>query len=660
MADRFDSSGRHSLDRDQVSPMNSFDNSDRQFRAPENDTFLHKHPHENVSEEFHQPAEKPRPAAANKGIFAIWWPEFVACFLVVGSFCALIGTVYPFQGQPLPRWPYGLSINTLISIYVIIFDMALMLIISSALGQLKFLWFQKARQLSDLQAFDEGAKGPWGAIVFLWVLRGRHIAASIGALVIIMAMFVAPFSQQLVRYYSCSEIDTSSTAQISRTNLVSSTGGIHTGAMMSNMDLPAQAAMYVGMFNEKRAQVAPTCSTGNCTFDDDYASAGYCRQCTDFTSQVETRKIDNTTKAQNISVPGWEVESNGYQYGFVIGPSNSTERPTLGGGVRIIFGTGNDTTRKEAADKCEGGVQASNWTCLGYGAAECVLTPCVRRYHGTVDKGEFKEDILSSTTEFGYKQDGGIRFSTIDMKCANSAEKDYLRSQNYVFDDSTEWLPYNLSLGIFSSQYNDTLSKNVRDECIYQGDRTDSNTLNSYFLNFFVGYIMDGFQGAGEGTSTAGKALFNMGETNFSFIDDKFDSVATSLTVYARNRRANNQVADYSNFSLPLDGQVMKMNSCVDVRWRWMALQAAVLALAAGFFASTLWMVGRTGDERIRNDFKTSVIPLLFLFHGMEGEVQKPSAPTVNSVEDIRQRAQHMRVALVKDENGWGFKEESS
>lgn len=126
-------------------------------------------------------------------ILSRWWPEFIACAIAVAAFCALIGTVYPYQGQPLPRWPYGLGINTLISIYTVIFEMATVMVVSSGeyrcgmvyhnphvpvltmtgLGQLKFLWFQSSRKLSDLGTFDQGGRGAWGALLLIWRLRTR-------------------------------------------------------------------------------------------------------------------------------------------------------------------------------------------------------------------------------------------------------------------------------------------------------------------------------------------------------------------------------------------------------------------------------------------------------------------------------------------------------
>lgn len=50
-------------------------------------------------------------------VIKIWWLELTSCLLVVTMIAALVGTIQPHQGQPLPRWPYSLSINTVVSFY---------------------------------------------------------------------------------------------------------------------------------------------------------------------------------------------------------------------------------------------------------------------------------------------------------------------------------------------------------------------------------------------------------------------------------------------------------------------------------------------------------------------------------------------------------------
>jgi hypothetical protein len=50
-------------------------------------------------------------------------------YLAIFALFAIIAALYPYQKQPLPKWPYNLSINSLISIYVGILEAAIGLIL---------------------------------------------------------------------------------------------------------------------------------------------------------------------------------------------------------------------------------------------------------------------------------------------------------------------------------------------------------------------------------------------------------------------------------------------------------------------------------------------------------------------------------------------------
>jgi len=64
------------------------------------------------------------------GLLRKWWTEFVCCVLVMGALLAIVATVYPYSGSPLPQWPYGLSINTLIAIYVTTLKAAMLFVVA--------------------------------------------------------------------------------------------------------------------------------------------------------------------------------------------------------------------------------------------------------------------------------------------------------------------------------------------------------------------------------------------------------------------------------------------------------------------------------------------------------------------------------------------------
>lgn len=64
-------------------------------------------------------------------LLRIWWLEIAACVLIVLIIAAIVGTLYPYQDQPKPNWPYDLSTNTILAFYVVIMKIALVSILSA-------------------------------------------------------------------------------------------------------------------------------------------------------------------------------------------------------------------------------------------------------------------------------------------------------------------------------------------------------------------------------------------------------------------------------------------------------------------------------------------------------------------------------------------------
>ncbi|KAI9741138.1 MAG: hypothetical protein M1834_002851 [Cirrosporium novae-zelandiae] len=181
--------------------------------------------------------------------FAHWWQEIFCCILTLVALAAIIITLAIHQGRPLPDWPHQISVNTLISVFLVVLKGAMMLPLAEGISQFKWRWYHNARPLKDLSVFDLASRGPWGAARLLWTLRGRHLVASFGAVVIVLALAIDPFAQQVIRYYTCDQQlgggSSSSAASIPRTNYYSIGGG-HIGAGETSLDLSMQKAIYSG------------------------------------------------------------------------------------------------------------------------------------------------------------------------------------------------------------------------------------------------------------------------------------------------------------------------------------------------------------------------------------------------------------------------------
>ena len=64
-----------------------------------------------------------------------WWLEVAACVISILSLIAIIVTLQPHQNKPLPQWPYNISVNSLISVYVVVLKASALLVIAEGLGK---------------------------------------------------------------------------------------------------------------------------------------------------------------------------------------------------------------------------------------------------------------------------------------------------------------------------------------------------------------------------------------------------------------------------------------------------------------------------------------------------------------------------------------------
>lgn len=169
-----------------------------------------------ILEANRETASKPR-----LSVLKIWWPELSASLIFLIALLAILVTLYPHQNAPLPQWPYHISVNSLLSVYAVFLKGAILLVVSQALGQLKWTWFTSEHPLDDLVRYDEASRGALSSLKLLWRLRLQHPLASCGALISIILLAVDPFIQQTLSYYDCSVSIETEQANLPRTNFFS-------------------------------------------------------------------------------------------------------------------------------------------------------------------------------------------------------------------------------------------------------------------------------------------------------------------------------------------------------------------------------------------------------------------------------------------------------
>lgn len=104
-----------------------------------------------------------------------WWTlEILSWFSAAWALGMIVLSLGLLHDKPLPQWPSGITVSSLISVLCQIGQWGLMGSVAKAVGQLKWLWFTRSKKpLMDFVAVDEASNGPWGSLLLL--VEGRLV-----------------------------------------------------------------------------------------------------------------------------------------------------------------------------------------------------------------------------------------------------------------------------------------------------------------------------------------------------------------------------------------------------------------------------------------------------------------------------------------------------
>ena len=101
-----------------------------------------------------------------------WAWELSAWVFATISIAAVVILLLYFDQRLVSEWKSHIGINTLIAVLSQASVSALLVPVTSSIGQLKWVWYKDCRELSDLEAYDLASRGPAGGIKFLFRRRG--------------------------------------------------------------------------------------------------------------------------------------------------------------------------------------------------------------------------------------------------------------------------------------------------------------------------------------------------------------------------------------------------------------------------------------------------------------------------------------------------------
>jgi Protein of unknown function (DUF3176) len=102
-----------------------------------------------------------------------WTVEIISFAIALLSLATIIGVLAHYNGESMPNWPSGMTLNTLIAVLTAIANAALASPLQQGMSQLKWIIFKREiRPLTDMEVFDDASRGIWGSIKLLVMGRG--------------------------------------------------------------------------------------------------------------------------------------------------------------------------------------------------------------------------------------------------------------------------------------------------------------------------------------------------------------------------------------------------------------------------------------------------------------------------------------------------------
>ena len=626
----------------------------------------------------------------------LWWMEISACFIAFISVAAMVATLIPHQHKPLPEWPYQLSVNTLISVYMTILKGTVVTVVAEGIGQMKWSWFRTSRPLHDLEIYDAATRGPLGALDLLWNLRLRAPLSSLGALIAVLILAIDPFAQQVVRYYDCAVPVHGLRGYISKSNTFMQRGKnwkdeTHYGTATDWIEPEFQAAIKSGIF-APGSDANFACGTGNCSFADDYSTVGFCSSCQDVTEDLQ---FHQTTPPFSYDAYNQPVHDANYnytheyyeelvQYGLL--SKNISITTSLPSSHSVVVRPGNyfnltamkviheqssqnalkrdfgknvatthvdiivakqyrpfDPTTGQPPRGCAG-TYDGNWLCNGFGAARCYLYPCVQTYTAEVEVGKLNE--TRTTDQVGrdsYKAgdpwpspisnagpSGFPNAGLFDTRCGSAEALELLRKAGYSTVEGNRWLALR--------DATPAITHLLGSDCGYWVEKTFIDGIWQTYLNDF-------FRGSVTGTprtydvvqylegSEVLKTMYNYGNISFDRVDSIFRNVSDSMTRYIRG----------AGFNPAVEGVALRDQTCLSVRWGWIAFPTALMLFTLIFFIGVL-IQNRPGTHKVPL-WKSSPLPLLL--NNEDHRVSK--AGQASTLEDFERRARKIQIYLSRE-----------
>lgn len=559
-----------------------------------------------------------------------WTYETISMFVALGAVASIIAVLATYDGQPLPSWPHWITLNAVIAILATVATASMSVPLSGGLGQLKWIRFKQGRApLSDMEIYDDASRGAFGAVNMLVKARGGF-AGSFGAVVMIVALFLSPFAQQIATFPTRlveQKPGGDGSEMAGAVNYRTEAYGL---ALHGNQEklgqafvpiLPIKAAVYKGLFAEDGRPwmgLPFSCSTGNCTFPP-IETLGVCQKCVDM-SEYMTRYCP--PGVSNEDDCGWQLPSGAARlnssaevFGMtsLFPGSSSTSDSTYSTIMKLIFmGTETNATGP--------GVLAP-W------ATQCSLTVCLQTLSSNITNGFLHESLITEpltndTVPSLTSLAGSINaLEPLTIQSPTNSSLVYSMSMESILAMQS-WFSRLFANGTASrnSQYiNQTIS-----------DLPSLNSSPNVVVNLTVGI-------------SSGETFFDTDIVQ-AFYWNYYEYPAPSNPQKGLEMLMSDLAISLTStfrtlVGVPINGTSLSYETFVSVRWGFVALPVTAVILAAIFLGLAAWETKRSGASL----WKTSALAMLF--HGLDEDARE-RFEDLRSLEAKKRESRNVKVRL--------------
>lgn len=338
-------------------------------------------------------------------ILRCWCLELIAVLLAAITVVVIIVLLHYYHDRDVQSWNHNWAINSVFAFLTAIMEASVAFAVSSALGQLRWLWYTKEHKEMQLKWMDRLTNARSAPGAFRFAVGNARTAirhwAFLGAALIVCLLGVGVFTQNVItvrgqerEVVGLGQVQ-SPISKLYEGQWQLGASGYKPGDQMPKMWMIS--AINEGFFYPASIQNSDTvvdlvtCPSGNCTFGL-YSTLSLCYKCANVTDDV---LCGNAYLDPKSCPTGARTRL----------PDDSVSLDPQTGVVNIT----SDDSYPKYSNMTGIGPLVARYLGLGYWdkpayVTECALYWCVNTYNATVQNNVFNEVLVSSWTNLSAPQ----------------------------------------------------------------------------------------------------------------------------------------------------------------------------------------------------------------------------------------------------------------